>query len=145
MPLFPGAIDDIRAQLIKIQTGERVPVIHVGALLPEQVEQLNSFRRSSGLVEIAENLVFVGRHIFNSRIVKDGYSIEDVCIQVESALHPASLVHITPRGSTIIQSPTHRDDGYGNQVRDEVVFELTGRNPLVEIFSVIPKGDKIKP
>ena len=46
------------------------------------------------------------------------------------------------RGSmTSLMASQPRDDGYGKQVRDHAVLELTARKPRVELFSVIPKGD----
>ena len=42
---------------------------------------------------------------------------------------------------TSLMASQPRDDGYGKQVRDHAVLELTARKPRVELFSVIPKGD----
>jgi hypothetical protein len=44
-----------------------------------------------------------------------------------------------------MQNPNARDDGYGNQVFDRAVFEMTAKKPRAELYSVIPKGDKLKP
>ena len=49
------------------------------------------------------------------------------------------------RGMTILRSVVLRPDGYGNQVRDRGVFELTHHKPRIELFSVIPRGDLISP
>jgi hypothetical protein len=44
-----------------------------------------------------------------------------------------------------IKNPTERADRYGNQVRDEAVFECSTKHPRAELFSVVARGDKIKP
>jgi hypothetical protein len=86
----------------------------------------------------------MGRHAYNSRCVGDGYSIEDVVEQIKSAMSPSAVVR-TGANMTALDSSVFRDDGYGNQVRDRVVLECTGKHPKAEILSVIPKGDQIKP
>lgn len=60
--------------------------------------------------------------------------------QVESALSMTSVVKASPKMTTM-QNPVERADGYGNQVRDLAVFELTQRKPRAELYSLIPKGD----
>lgn len=145
MVLLPNALDTICAQLTQLSQGQRVPIITVGQLRADQVDLLNKLRSSLNLEPVNGELVFLGRHIYQRRIVDDGYSIPEVRLMLEMALHPHSVVHITSRSSTIIQSATFRDDAYGNRVRDEVVFELSNRTPRVEILSVIPRGDKNKP
>jgi hypothetical protein len=67
-----------------------------------------------------------------------------VIAQIRSALDVDSMVRMTPK-MTVLQSQKPREDGFGNRVIDEVVFECTGRFPYPELYSVIPKGDKIKP
>ncbi|WP_256345048.1 hypothetical protein [Pseudomonas gingeri] len=46
---------------------------------------------------------------------------------------------------TAVKSTQLRQDGYGNEVMDEAIFELTARKPKAELYSIVPKGDKIKP
>lgn len=53
---------------------------------------------------------------------------------------PESVTHMTALRSTF-----GRDDGYGNEVFDEAIFELTARKPKAELYSIIPKGDRNKP
>ncbi len=90
------------------------------------------------------NVVFVGQHIYNSRIRQDGYSVDDVIAQINSAMDASSVFHANPKMNSLV-SDKARDDGYGNAVYDEAVFECTVRYPRPELLSVIPKGDKIKP
>jgi L-fucose mutarotase/ribose pyranase (RbsD/FucU family) len=89
-------------------------------------------------------VVFIGKHIYQNRIAKDGYTIEDVIDQITSAMHPDSLVLDTSK-MTAMENPDLREDRYGNKVRDRAVFECTVRHPRPELFSVIPRGDLIKP
>jgi hypothetical protein len=43
---------------------------------------------------------------------------------------------------TALHAARDRADGYGCMVRDMAVFELSARKPRVELYSVIPKGDR---
>ena len=65
-------------------------------------------------------------------------------LQIEYALASTACVLPTSR-MTATRSVTVRADGYGNMVFDEAVYELTQRKPRAELFSVVPKGDSIKP
>ncbi|WP_256205946.1 MULTISPECIES: hypothetical protein [unclassified Pseudomonas] len=49
-------------------------------------------------------------------------------------------IHMTALRSTI-----GRNDGYGNEIYDEAIFELTARKPKAELYSIVPKGDRNKP
>jgi len=84
------------------------------------------------------------RHIHKRRILEDGYSIDDVLDQIESALGEGSEV-IANQYMTAIRNPVLRADRLGNLVHDEAILECTRYRPNPDIFSVIPKGDKIKP
>jgi hypothetical protein len=70
---------------------------------------------------IAE-IVFIGSHVYRSRIERDGYSIDDVIDQITGAMDAAAVVLQTPT-MTAMENPACRADRYGNSVRDRVVFE----------------------
>ena len=89
-------------------------------------------------------IVVIGKHIHDSRIVRDDYTVEDVLTQIASALAADSVV-VASRRMTALDAPKRRADGYGNWVRDRAILELTQRRPRAELFSVIPKGDANKP
>ncbi len=89
-------------------------------------------------------VVFVGRHIYERRILFDGYSIDDVVLQIVSAMADSAVIRMSQK-MTALQSTQKRSDGYGNDVTDEAVLECTGKYPRPELYSVIPKGDDIKP
>jgi hypothetical protein len=93
---------------------------------------------------MTNEVLFTGRHIHDRRIVGDGYSSTDVITQIKSAMDADSVIRTTPK-MTVLQSIRDTKDGYGNTVRDEAVLECTGRYPHPELYSVIPKGDAIKP
>ena len=70
--------------------------------------------------------------------------IEDVIEQIESALSEGSVV-IANDYMTAIKNPEARVDRLGNLVLDEAILECSKYRPNPDIYSVIPKGDKIKP
>jgi len=110
----------------------------------KQFEDINAVRRGLNLHELESNeIVFIGRHLFNSR-TSDGYTIDDIFLQIQSALSEHSLAIVNQRMSSI-QATIGREDGYGNTVFDQAIFEMTQRKPRAELFSVIPKGDRNKP
>jgi hypothetical protein len=76
--------------------------------------------------------------------VGDGYTVDDVIDQIAGGVDAAALVLNTSR-MTGMENPSPRADRYGNLVRDRVIFECSVRHPRPELFSVIPKGDWIKP
>lgn len=146
MPLFNNAIHLIKANLESIERGHRVSAVEVGVLTSQQLSVINQERASGErpLPEITGELIFIGSHIYDSRCRRDGYSIDDVISQISSAMDESGVVCASPKMTTI-ESSSLRNDGYGNQVRDKIILECTGKHPKAEIYSVIPKGDKIKP
>jgi hypothetical protein len=146
MPLHTHAVALIRANLEAIQNGHKVKPVAIGELTNAQLEAINRHRISSKqtLPRIAAEVIFIGSHIYQSRIVRDGYSIDDVIDQVVSSMSAASeLVGNLPMQA--IENPAPRADRYGNHIHDRAVFECMNRHPRAELFSVVPKGDKIKP
>jgi len=70
--------------------------------------------------------------------------VEDVLNQIESAMDEKPEI-IANSYMTALRNPEARLDRFGNCVQDEIIFECTRYRPTPELFSVIPKGDKIKP
>ena len=119
-------------------------MIAIGCFSPLQFADVNIARRDAGLHELEINeIIFIGRHLFNSRSA-DGYSIDDMIDQIESAMSEDSIAVISPHMSCIRRQRA-RADRYGNQVFDQTIFEMTSRKPRAELFSVIPRGDTNKP
>ena len=144
MPLYLGADSLIRLQLARIEKCERVPLTVIGEFTETQFAEINAGRVALGLHELAQNqIVFIGRHIYESR-TKDGYTIEDMVLQIASSLCAEAVADIE-KFMSCTQNPNPRNDGYGNAIRDRAIFEMTSKKPRAELFSVIPKGDAIKP
>lgn len=145
MPLYKNAEYLIRANLNEIAQGHRVRAVAIGVLTDVQFEAINRQKLSQGLPLLeSPEIVFLGKHAYKSRVVRDGYTIDDMVTQITCALAETAIAVASPR-MTALRSTELRQDGYGNDVRDEVIFELTARKPKAELYSVIPKGDAIKP
>ena len=141
MPLYPNIENEIRAHMSRIAEGERVKPIAVGRLTDDQHQAISRLRFSVGLPGLDDpEILLLGRHIHQSRIVKDHYRLDDVLCQIRSSLAETSVVHGSSK-MTVVKSTVPRADGYGSMVRDEAVLELLARKPKAELFSVIPKGD----
>lgn len=145
MPLYPNVAQTILNNLTTIANGDRPKFEAIGQFTEQQFQAINAFRSSIGLPVLEQNeILYMGRHHYNSRAGRDGYAIADLLAQIQSALSANSVVLTNP-GMTAIENPIPRNDGYGNQVNDRAIFELTSKKPRAELFSTIPKGDKIKP
>lgn len=119
-------------------------MIVIGYFTEVQFAAINASRAAMDLHLLEQNqILFMGRHLHTSRS-KDGYHIDDIVTQIVSALCADALAHLDSFVS-YTQNPNCRDDGYGNQVNDRAVFEMTARKPRAELYSVMPKGDNIKP
>ena len=144
MPLYPDALVRIRTNLSMLETGQRPPVIAIGYFTPSQFREINAAREHHRLPPIAENeIVFMGRHLFESRRLGNGYTIDDILTQIQSAMSSSSRANVHSR-MTAIENPAGRQDGYGNTVHDQAIFECTARKPRAELYSVIPEGDGLK-
>ena len=127
-----------------IANGQRPKVVSIGTLTAQQHADVNAHRAREGLPPLGDpEILFLGRHLYNSRH-KDGYTIDDMIEQIVSALSIDAEVVPTQK-MTGLRNPIPRADGYGNQVHDLAVLELTARRPKAELFSVIPRGDHNKP
>jgi hypothetical protein len=144
MPLYANGRALIRRNLEALQAGQRVPRVIVGRLTKAQIEAVNAQQAAENLPLSIDEVVFVGRHIHRRRILGDGYMIDDVIEQIESALDESSEV-IANEYMTAIKNPVARKDRLGNFVHDEAILECSRYRPNPDIFSVVPKGDKIRP
>jgi len=144
MPLYADAKAIVRANLLAIQAGQKVRGVPIGTLTAPQLAFINAQRSEDGLPEVVAEVLFVGAHIYKRRILKDGYEIEDVVAEIESALSEASVFIVTDY-MTALQNPVPRADRLGNRVHDRAILECTRYRPNPELFSVQPKGDFIKP
>jgi hypothetical protein len=142
MPLHADGKARILLQLQRLERGEQVSVVEIGRLSDEQFAALCRLKAElDHPIPESPELVYKGKHHFDSRVVRDGYQIEDLALQIESALAFDSVIEIE-RHMTAIVSVHLRDDGYGNMVKDRVILELQQRKPRGEVYSAIPKGDR---
>jgi hypothetical protein len=145
MPLNHNAKDILRVSMKLLAQGDKPLVVTIGVLTAVQHAAITEYRTKHGLPGlISPEVVFLGRHLYKSRAIKDGYSIDDILDQIESAMSDTAIAIATHK-MTALKSISVRNDRYGNQIFDEAIFELTQRRPKAELYSVIPKGDKNKP
>ena len=145
MPLYETALYLIRGNLEEIQRGGKARAVPIGRLTIDQHDAVNAHRAAANLLPLGDpEVVLIGKHVYDSRIVRDNYTIEDVVAQIASALAADAVVMASAK-MTALESVKRREDGYGNWVRDRAVLELTQRKPRAELYSIIPKGDTNKP
>lgn len=144
MPVYPNGPAYIRANLERIAARRKVRIVPIGRLTDEQLDAINTRRLALGLGPIEQEIVFVGAHVYRSRIERDGYTLDDVVDQIAHAIEDAAVIVDSPY-MTVIENPSLRADRYGNLVRDRAVLECSTRHPRPELYSVMPKGDVNKP
>ena len=140
MPLFADGAKKIRRAMELVAAGQRSPFVKVGIFTPEQLTAINGMRKEKNLDPIEATIVCNGKHLYESRCIKDGYSIDEMVEQIQFAFELATEAK-REGWSTILRSTSDRIDKQGNAVRDELVFECTQRHPNANLFSAIPRGD----
>lgn len=140
MPLYPTAERLIRGCFSVIKRGQNPRRVAIGKLTDEQLKKINENRVIRGWAPIVAEVLFHGRHVYESRIVADGYTEDEVIAQIRSGMSDESEFRLTSK-MTVLRNPRRREDGHGAQVNDEAVLECTSQHPNAIIFSVIPKGD----
>jgi hypothetical protein len=131
----------MRLNLERIRDGKEVKTIVIGTLTPEQLEAINAHKLEQELPLIINEITFVGRHIYQSRVEENGYTIEDVLDQIYSGMDPSSVVD-ADGWQTGLKNPVKRTDRYGKQVNDLVTFLCSSKDSCPELWGVIPKGDR---
>ena len=117
----------------------RQPIVRIGELSAAQLAQIYQQRQEEELPPVVAEVLFDGRHMYESRCIEDGYTIDDVIEMVLNAFNDQARV--APGWSTVLISSTTRVNRAGKTIRDEAVFECHGRLPHPELRSVIPRGD----
>lgn len=72
MPLRDNAAQLIRANLEEIRDGRRPRPVVIGTLTETQLSAINAGRLRRNFPPIIAEVTFVGRHIYESRCVRDG-------------------------------------------------------------------------
>ena len=140
MPLVPDAERLIRGNFAVIKRGKKPRRITVGYLTESQLQAVNAERLRRNFTPLSGEIYFIGSHLYDSRVVRDGYSEDDVITMIRIAMSE-SCQFIRTQKMTVLQSPSKRDGGYGCKVRDELTLECSS-TPLAELYSVVPRGDK---
>ena len=101
MPLYENALALIRANLEALQRNERARHVTIGTLSTTQITLINErrFARLKPLPPIDGVVYFIGRHIYDRRVLKNGYTIDEVLSQISSALAEVSQLIPTQRGT----------------------------------------------
>jgi hypothetical protein len=131
MPLYENAVSRIVHRLQQIAEGRKPPAIVSGSLMPLQLAAINNARASrkndrgepSPFPPMQPEILLIGRHVYNSRVVKDGYTLAEVMVQIANALHERSEF-IPTRKATLLQNKAGRANLYGEHVRDEAVLNV---------------------
>jgi hypothetical protein len=143
MPLYADGLKKIRRNLLQVQAGQKPWVAKVGFFTPEQMNKINEARTAMGFPALRPEIKFHGSHLYDSRCVKNPYTIDQVLEQIQSAMSDVSVVDPS-RPSVVIRNPNKRVDHNGIAVNDEAVFECSGRHPFADLYSVVPVGDGLK-
>jgi hypothetical protein len=141
MPLYENAEQLIRGNIAVIKRGQKPRAVVIGYLTEAQLHAINAYRSSRGWELIEKDIVFVGCHVYDSRVVRDGYTEDDLLAQIRSAFSETCKL-IPTHKMTVLQNPKQRESGYGCRVRDELTLECSARFPRSELCSVVPRGDK---
>lgn len=147
MSLYPEAEALLRSNLelaavwfaAERTSRRKPPIVRIGKLSDEQLSTINEQRAEEELPPIVAEVLFDGRHLYESRCLEDGYTLDEVIEMVRIAFSDTSSV--APGWSTVLRSATTRVNGAGLTIRDEVVFECHGKLPHPELLSVVPRGD----
>lgn len=145
MPFYHHKKEELHSQIKSLINGDRVPVIEIGYLTQEQHDAINQGRSALDYPPLeSPKILYLGKHHVGSRHGKDGYNADDILEQIMHILDTEVDIPITPRQTKMV-SKTSRLDAYGNTIIDTGILELMSRRPKAELYSVIPKGDNIKP
>jgi hypothetical protein len=140
LPLFADGLKKIRKALELAAAQKWSPFQKIGFFTPEQLADINALRQRAGREPLVPTIVCNGKHLYESRCVKDGYSIDEVVEQTEIAFDRASEA-ANQGWATVLRSTSDRFNEEGNAIRDELVFECSAKHPNASLFSVIPRGD----
>jgi hypothetical protein len=130
MGLYQDAEDLIRANLelaatwfaLERTARPRQPIVRIGALSEAQLTTINRQRQEEELPPVVAAVLFDGRHMYQSRCIEDGYTIDEVIEMVFATFNDEA--HVAPGWSTVLISPTTRVNNAGKTVRHEAVLDV---------------------
>lgn len=144
MPLFADGLKRIRRSLERVAAGQPSWYEKVGKLSPDELTVINTIRAAEGHPPISGRIVCNGKHLYDSRCVKDGYSIDEVIAQTEMAFNLATRP-AREGWATLLKSEQQPPNAAGYRITYEIVFECSSKHPDASLFSVIPRGDGRSP
>ncbi|MTJ81742.1 MAG: hypothetical protein F8N37_12090 [Telmatospirillum sp.] len=111
----------------------------IGVLTDQQFQDLNAARQQRSMPPFNTQEVFYdGNHHYNSRVGKDGLSIDEILQQIQGGMAPESRVSLDNTGPSL-RNPSPRVDEKGNLVNDKAVFLQSGNRPTL-LFSTYARG-----
>jgi hypothetical protein len=108
LPLFADGLKKVRRNLIDAKSGTKPGLVRIGVFTLEQLTIINEARRERNFQPIDQVIVFLGKHLYESRCLPDGYTMEDVLDKVASALSEFSIAGHTR--SATLSNPNERLD-----------------------------------
>jgi len=93
LPLYADGVRKIRHNLAQAESGLRPRIVKIGFFTPEQLTQINKARAATGFPLLLPEIVFHGAHLHKGRCVRDGYTIDQVLEQIQSAFSDSSEVN----------------------------------------------------
>jgi len=82
----------------------RPRAIAIGFFTDAQLSHINEVRISLGYAPLLPEIVFHGSHLYKSRCVRDGYTIDQVLEQIESAFSDWSVADFSAT-SSVVRNP----------------------------------------
>ena len=101
----------------------RQPIVPIGELSEAQLITINQQRQEEELPPVMAAVLFDGRHMYESRCIEDGYTIDEVIEMVCFAFNDAARV--APGWSTVLISPTTRVNKTGKKFAMKLSLNVT--------------------
>src|ERR1039458_7550425 len=81
----------------------RQPIVRIGEISEAQLTKINQQRQDEDLPPVVAAVLFDGRHLYESRCLEDGYTIDEVIEMISVAFHDEA--HVAPGWRTVLISP----------------------------------------
>jgi hypothetical protein len=140
MSIAPNEADQLRGILRSLSAGERVKTHIPNAIRPTDAQRAglqDILRKNYPSATVGETIPYRTQHAFDSRIIKDGFSPEQVTDWSIAAAADDAVVRAMPNDRAAL-SNTYKDPAYGDvTVRMPVRADALGN---VWADDVIPEG-----
>jgi hypothetical protein len=117
MPLYENAVALTGADLETIQSGRKARAVAIGRLTQAELDSINKHRweHNDEPHAIEAEVLFIGQHVYDSRIKGDNYTIDDVVQQIVSAMSEASAIVGNNFLATLFKIPFRESNGWGTR------------------------------